>query len=121
MQRVTHATATKKAGGKHKRGPVRSLRLEKAENGVVSNVDFEPAADAKDEEKYGPHLSATTVHTKLDDLLSHVKEHTAGFFPKGKPAKGEAAADGTPAHEKAETKGQEAAEQAEGDEDEEED
>jgi hypothetical protein len=62
------------------------MSLEKAENGVVSTAQFEPAPGAKDAERYGPHLQSTMVHTKLNHLLKHVKEHTASFFPCAAPA-----------------------------------
>jgi hypothetical protein len=115
MQRISSATATKK-GAPKKRGPVRSMSIQKAENGFTSNIDYEPSADAKDGERYGAHLSETNVHPSAEHLMEHVGKT---FGAKAKKGKG--AADGTPAHENAESKAEETAEQAAGDEDEEED
>lgn len=112
MQRLSKATASKKSSGKKKRGAVHSMSINKAENGFTSDIAYEPSPDAKDEEKYGPHLNETNVHPNVKHLLKHVSNTFAPAAP--------AAADGTPAHEAAESPAQESAEQAEGDPDEEE-
>jgi hypothetical protein len=109
MNRVATVTAAKGGNKAKKRGPVRAISVTKAENGAVSDTDFEPSPDAKDEERYGPHLSERTVHTKLKGLLDHIKKHTASFFPAAAAAQG---APATPAAGAAEP---------DGDEDEEED
>ena len=81
MNRISSVTATRK-GATKKHGPMRSMRLEKAENGVVSHMEFAPHPDAKPEDSYGPHLSPDpTIHKTAKDLLAHVKKHTAAFFP----------------------------------------
>ena len=41
-QRIASVTATKKGGGKKKRGPVRGMSIQKAENGFTSQTDYEP-------------------------------------------------------------------------------
>jgi len=107
MNRISSVTASKK-GAPKRHGPLRSMSLQKAENGMTSQMQYEPAADAKEGEQYGEHLNpAPTIHTKMNHLLKHIKENTAGFFPaaggaaadKAAPATGEAAGAAEPDEE----------------------
>ena len=81
MNRIASVTASKKNGAK-KHGALRHMELKKAENGMTSQMQFEPDPDAKDGDKYGDHLNPPpTVHVKQKHMLDHIKAQTAGFFP----------------------------------------
>ena len=81
MNRIASVTASKKNGAK-KHGALRHMELKKAENGMTSQMQFDPDPNAKDGDKYGDHLNPPpTVHVKQKHMLDHIKAQTAGFFP----------------------------------------
>lgn len=111
---TTSMSASRKSsprGGK--KGKLRRIHVETAENGVSISAHHEP----EDERELIYESPKPMLATSHEDAMAHIGNLLAEHFGEKKNK----AKDGTPGHEKAESKAEESAEQASGDDDEEED
>lgn len=113
MKTIVTASAKKSADKKHgKKGRLRHIHIETAENGVSITAHHDSPDEKRDSLIY--ESPKPTLATSHDEAMSHIGGMLADHFGVAKKAK-----DGTKAHEKAESKAEEAAEQEAGDDDEE--
>ncbi len=115
MKHTTTMSVSRKGSPKGgKKGKLRHIHVETAENGVSISAHHEPGDKADRELIY--EAPKPTLATSHEDAMSHIGALLADHFGAEKKGK---AKDGTPEHEKGESKAKEAAEQVAGDDEEE--